>query len=111
MACGQVGRDAEEVERQVLDRDIAEGSLQQARYFVTGDERYEGQGVIAKWLGVDEGFAKALRQLFDGPTPRNARAKNRAHTGTADEIYRYGCLAQCLHDADVGKTPSSTAGE
>ena len=106
----QVRRYAEEWTPEILDTYAAEVLLKSPRYLFALDQRVERQRVVIDRVRLHKRAAQPSSYLGVIPFHRDSRTYNCSHAAAPDPIDRYMCLAQCLNDAEVGKTtrPTST---
>ena len=109
LSVGEVGRRAEEGQRQILDVQVAELGPQQAAHPAARDQRHQGKCVVPDGVAGDERAAHAFEHLGIAPPRSPARTNDRPDAGGADGIHRQHRRLQRAQHADVSKTARASA--
>jgi hypothetical protein len=91
----EIRRHAEERQRQILDRVLAELAAQEARDLPARHEGHQRQRVVVHRIRVDEAASHSIAQLFVAPFAGHASRDQRADARAADCIDHDASFSQC----------------
>jgi len=107
---GEVGRNAEERERQIFDPQVAEGRLQQPRHASATEQRHQRHRVVAERVGRHKGTPKPFIHLGVCPARGGGGRYDRTHAGSTGQVDRNAGGSQRLHGADMREAAGTAAG-